>query len=91
MSNEKSKTIAMTVAGVGLTFIPNKTAFNSLVNEMTMTNKVAPHVTYLGRIISPECKTQLNELLENYPGVEMQIAEKVNSVYAPQVEIELKN
>ncbi|WP_279050102.1 putative phage tail assembly chaperone [Cedecea davisae] len=91
MSNEKTKTIALTVAGVSLTFEPNKTAFNGLINEMTMTNKVAPHVTYLGRIISPDCKTQLNELLDKYPGVEMQIAEKVNSVYSPQVEIELKN
>ncbi|EEI2939590.1 hypothetical protein G3O87_005046, partial [Salmonella enterica] len=46
----KPKKIAMTVAGVNLSFEPNKTAFNNLLNEMTMTNKVAPMVTYLGRI-----------------------------------------
>ncbi len=91
MSNEKNKTITMTVAGVPLTFEPNKTAYNGMINEMTMTNKIAPMVTYLGRIVASDSKTQLNELMERFPGVEMQIAEKVNAIYAPQVEIEIKN
>jgi hypothetical protein len=91
MSNPKNKTITMTVAGVPLTFEPNKTAFNGLMNEVTQTNKMAPMVTYLGRIVSPDCKTQLADLLDAYPGVELQIAEKVNSIYSPQVEIEIKN
>lgn len=92
MSNTKSTpSITMTVAGVGLVFTPNKTAFNALINEMTMTNKIAPMVTYLGRIVEADSKTQLTELLERYPGVEMQITEKVNAVYSPQVEIEIKN
>ncbi|MCT2387300.1 putative phage tail assembly chaperone [Erwinia pyrifoliae] len=83
--------ITMTVAGVPLSFEPNRTAYNSLINEMTMTNKVAPMVTYLGRIIAPDSKTQLADLLDTYPGVEMQIVEKVNAIYSPQVEIEIKN
>ncbi|EIU8982106.1 putative phage tail assembly chaperone [Salmonella enterica] len=87
----KSKKIAMTVAGVNLSFEPNKTAFNNLINEMTMTNKVAPMATYLGRIVDAEYKDALNQLLEAYPGCEMQIVEKVNEIYAPKLEIEVKN
>lgn len=91
MSNPKNKTISMTVDGVALTFEPNKTAFNGLMNEVTATNKMAPMVTYLGRIVSPEYKDALTQLLDEYPGVELQIAEKVNSIYSPVVEIEIKN
>lgn len=91
MTNQKNKTISMTVAGVALTFEPNKTAFNGLMNEVTATNKMAPMVTYLGRIVSPDSKDALTQLIDDYPGVELQIAEKVNSIYSPQVEIEIKN
>lgn len=91
MSEVKSTTITLSVAGVELGFTPNKTAFNALINEMTLTNKVAPMVTYLGRIIEANSKAALGQLLERYPGVEMQITEKVNAIYSPQVEIEIKN
>ncbi|HED2942675.1 hypothetical protein E3V94_10125 [Enterobacter sp. AD2-3] len=87
----KSQKITMTVAGVGLSFEPNKTAYNNLINEMTMTNKVAPMVTYLGRIVDAESKEALNKLMEDYPGCEMQIVEKVNEIYSPKLEIEVKN
>lgn len=87
----KAQPITLTVAGVPLTFEPNKTAYNGLINEMTMTNKVAPMVTYLGRIVTSDCKTQLGELLDRYPGCEMQIVEKVNEIYSPKLEIEVKN
>lgn len=87
----KTQQIALTVAGVSLTFEPNKTAFNNLINEMSMTNKVAPMATYLGRIVTSDCKTQLGELMDRYPGCEMQIVEKVNEIYSPKLEIEVKN
>lgn len=87
----KSKKITMTVAGVSLSFEPNKTAYNNLINEMTMTNKVAPMATYLGRIVDAESKAALNQLMEDYPGCEMQIVEKVNEIYSPKLEIEVKN
>ena len=87
----KFKKIIMTVAGVGLSFEPNKTAYNNLINEMTMTNKVAPMATYLGRIVDAESKEALNKLMEDYPGCEMQIVEKVNEIYSPKLEIEVKN
>lgn len=48
-------------------------------------------VTYLGRIVDAECKEALNKLMEDYPGCEMQIVEKVNEIYSPKLEIEVKN
>ena len=87
----KAQPITMTVQGVSLTFEPNKTAFNNLINEMTLTNKMAPMATYLSRIVSGDCKAQLVELMESYPGCEMQIVEKVNEIYSPKLEIEVKN
>lgn len=90
MSTAK-KQIAVTVAGVELSFEPNRTAYNNLINEIIPTNKVAPMTTYLNRIVAGDSKTKLAELIEHYPGVELQITEKINSVYAPEVEIELKN
>lgn len=91
MSKSDSKKIALAVAGASLSFEPNKTAYNNLINEMTMTNKVAPMVTYLGRIVDAESKEALNKLMEDYPGCEMQIVEKVNEIYSPKLEIEVKN
>lgn len=87
----KPNKITMTVAGVNLSFEPNKTAFNNLINEMTMTNKIAPMATYLGRIVDADCKEALSKLMEDYPGCEMQIVEKVNEIYSPKLEIEVKN
>lgn len=91
MSKSDSKKIVLAVAGVSLSFEPNKTAYNNLINEMTMTNKVAPMATYLGRIVDAESKEALNKLMEDYPGCEMQIVEKVNEIYSPKLEIEVKN
>lgn len=88
---DQNTLITLTVRGIELSFSPNRTAFNSLINEMTMTNKIAPNITYLGRIVLPEHKDALNQLIDEIPGVELQIVERVNSVYSPQVDIEIKN
>ncbi|EKT3737892.1 hypothetical protein QEB74_005226, partial [Escherichia coli] len=56
-----------------------------------MTNKVAPMSTYLNRIVTPASRDALADLIARYPGCEMQIVEKINEVYSPKLEIELKN
>ncbi|MEB7742884.1 putative phage tail assembly chaperone [Escherichia coli] len=43
------------------------------------------------RIVSADSRDALKELIDRYPGCEMQIAEKVNDIYSPKLEIELKN
>ncbi|CAI1907435.1 putative phage tail assembly chaperone [Serratia proteamaculans] len=89
MSKEETKVI-LTIQGKDLAFEPNTTAYNSLINDMAMDNKVAPHVTYLRRVVVAESKAALDELLK-LPGAALQIAEAVNSKYAPKLEIEVKN
>lgn len=86
----KAVQIKMTVAGTDLVFEPNTTAFNKFINEMSMDNKIAPANNYLRRIISAECKQELDNLLD-VPGAALQIVEAVNSQYAPKLEIDLKN
>jgi hypothetical protein len=86
----KKNTITLVVMGKELVFEPNMTAYNGWLNEISATDKVAPTVTYLRRIITPESKEALTEVL-NIPGSAMQLLEKVNSEYAPKLDIELKN
>lgn len=83
--------IVLTVEGKELVFHPNKTAYNKLLNEMTMDNKVAPVNAYLHRIIAPESKAALSEILTEHVGAEMQISEVINDRYVPKLDIELKN
>ena len=86
----KKNTITLVVMGKELVFEPNMTAYNGWLNEISATDKVAPTVTYLRRIITPESKEALTEVL-NIPGSAMQKKKKVNSEYAPKLDIELKN
>ena len=82
--------INLTVCGKDITFEPNQTAYNKFINEMAMDNKVAPAHNYLIRIVTPECKEALEDILKR-PGAAIQLAGKVNEIYAPELEIEVKN
>ncbi|TNH44435.1 putative phage tail assembly chaperone [Photorhabdus luminescens] len=87
---KENKMITLMIGENEMTFEPNIIAYNSMINDMTMDNKVVPIVTYLRRIVQPAFKSELDELLQ-IPGAAMQIVEKVNSEYAPKLEIEIKN
>ncbi|MEG5733377.1 putative phage tail assembly chaperone [Enterobacter bugandensis] len=82
--------INLVVCGQEIFFAPNQTAYNKFINEMAMDNKVAPAHNYLTRIVEPESKDALAELLKR-PGAALQLAGKVNEIYAPELEIEVKN
>lgn len=82
--------ITLAIAGKELVFEPNIVAYNSLINDMSMDNKVAPAVTYLRRIVSAPHKAELDELLQR-PGAALQITEAVNTQFAPKLEIDVKN
>lgn len=82
--------IVLAIAGKELTFEPTTVAYNGLINDMAMDNKIAPAVTYLRRIVSADSKNDLDELLAQ-PGAALQIAEVINTQYAPKLEIEVKN
>ena len=85
-----SEKIKLAIAGVGLVFEPNVTAYNKFINYMSMDNKVAPAVSYLKRIVATESKAALEDFITR-PGVPLQLVAKVNEIYAPELEIEVKN
>ncbi len=90
MTKSTDTTITLIIAKQEITFEPNMVAYNGMINDMAMDNKIAPVVTYLRRIVKSESKTALDELLA-IPGAAMQIAEKVNAQYAPKLDIDVKN
>ncbi|CDG88159.1 putative phage tail assembly chaperone [Xenorhabdus bovienii] len=89
MSKENNM-ITLIIGETEINFEPNMVAYNSMINDMAMDNKIVPIVSYLRRIVQPESKAALDELLL-IPGAAMQMVEKVNSEYAPKLDIEIKN
>jgi len=85
-----SEKIKLAIAGVELVFEPNVIAYNKFINDMSMDNKVAPAVSYLKRIVATESKAVLEDFITR-PGVPLQLVAKVNEIYAPELEIEVKN
>lgn len=85
-----SEQIKLAVAGTELVFEPNVTAYNKFINDMSMDNKVAPAVSYLKRIVATESKQALEGFITR-PGAPLQLVAKVNELYAPELEIEVKN
>ncbi len=85
-----SEKIKLAVAGVELVFAPNVTAYNKFINDMSMDNKVAPAVGYLNRIVEAESKEALSSIIQR-PGAALQLVGKINEIYAPELEIEVKN
>lgn len=84
------KEIKLTVAGKDITFAPNVTAYNKYINEITISNKVAPAHNFLVRIVTPETKEALEEILK-LPGAALQVVSKVMDEYTPELEITVKN
>jgi hypothetical protein len=82
--------IKLAIAGIDICLEPNQSAYNKFINEMAMDNKVAPAHNYLMRIVSVDTKEALTEILKR-PGAAIQLAGKVNEIYAPELEIEVKN
>lgn len=84
------KIITLTINEKDISFEPNLTAYNGMINDMSMDNKVAPITTYLKRVVCADSKPFLDELL-TIPSAAMQIVELVNKEYAPKLDIIVKN
>ncbi|MBJ4025549.1 putative phage tail assembly chaperone [Salmonella enterica subsp. enterica serovar Derby] len=80
----------MCEGGTDSIFEPDQTAYNKCISEMAMDKKVAPAHNYLMRIVATESKEALAEILKR-PGAALQLVSKVNDIYAPELEIEVKN
>ncbi|MDF8328322.1 putative phage tail assembly chaperone [Aeromonas salmonicida] len=84
------QTITLTIAGTDISFEPTLVAYNSYINGLSMTDKVAPSHQYLKRIVCTQSKEALDTLLAR-PGAALQVAAKVNEQFAPDLDIEVKN
>ena len=85
-----SKKMTLTVAGTDISFEPTMTAYNSLINDMMPNDKVAPAHNYLKKIVCPESKEALDDLLKR-PSAALQLAGAINKEFAPELEITVKN
>ncbi|EMZ5860616.1 putative phage tail assembly chaperone [Yersinia enterocolitica] len=90
MSKETKDVITLTVKGMDVQFAPTLVAYNKFLNESVRDENIVGAVsTYLKRIAVPESRDSLAELLQR-PGMATAIVKKVNEIYAPDAEIEVK-
>ena len=87
MSN---KIITLTIAGKDYRFTPDVQTYNKYINEMTMSNKIAPAHNFLSRTVMLDDKDDLLELLKR-PGAVLQIVGRLLDEYTPELEITVKN
>lgn len=87
---QSTNIITLTIAGKELKFEPTLVAYNKMSNEAARANDlVGTVITYLKRIVTPDTRDNLEFFLTK-PGAPAKIAEKVNSIYSPDLEIEIK-
>ncbi|AHM71639.1 putative phage tail assembly chaperone [Yersinia enterocolitica] len=90
MSKETKDVITLEVKGITVQFAPTLVAYNKCLNESARDENIIGAIsTYLKRIVVPESRDNLAELLQR-PGMAAAIAKKVNEIYAPDAEIEVK-
>ncbi len=82
--------IVLGVKGVDIRFRPTLDDYNKFINEMQMTNKVAPANNYVRRIVNKDDRAALDEVLIQNPGAALQLASKVNDEFAPELDIVVK-
>lgn len=90
MTTQNKNVITLTINGNAVQFAPTLVAYNKSLNEAARDEDVVGAIsTYLKRIVVPESRDALAELLKR-PGMGAQIMKKVNEIYAPAAEIEVK-
>lgn len=86
----QTRKIELSISGQDINFEPTIQAYNTLINEIKLDNKVAPQHNYLMRIVCTESKEALKQLL-TLPGTAMKLTEFVNKIFEPDLEITIKN
>lgn len=85
-----TKSIVLNIAGTDISFKPDMATYNKYINEMSMSNKVAPAHNFLTRTVEAESKDALLKIME-LPGATLQIVGKLLEEYTPELEITVKN
>lgn len=85
-----AKSIVLTIAGTDISFSPDMATYSKYINEMSMSNKVAPAHNFLIRIVEADSKEALLKIMEQ-PGATLQVVAKLLEEYTPDLEITVKN
>lgn len=81
--------VELEINGVSFIFNLDHAAYDAMLGEISEKNRITPVKDYLLTIID---QAQRNDLLSiiNLPAVALQIAEKVNEILIPKLEIKVK-
>lgn len=82
--------VTISIEGVDFTFVRDVAAYDVMINDITMENKVTPTKDYLLTIVKREQRDDLLKII-NVPGLALSLAGKVNEVLIPKIEMNLKN
>ncbi|MFU2054314.1 putative phage tail assembly chaperone [Gallibacterium anatis] len=82
--------VTVNIGGVELVFNRDNAAIDALFNEITKENKITPVKDYLLQIVDGESKADLLTII-NVPGLAVQLVEKLNAIFVPEIEIAVKN
>lgn len=85
-----AKPIVLTIGAKDISFSPDVSTYNKYINEMSMTNKIAPAHNFLVRTVAAEDKEALLEIIA-LPGATLQVVGKLLEEYTPELEITVKN
>lgn len=85
-----SKPVVVVIDGTDFEFTPTVQDANNHTNDMMPNNKVAPAYTYLTRTVKPEQKDALMALLDNVPGLTIELFATVSNASKGGIEISLK-
>lgn len=81
------KQIELTVNDTTLTFIVELGDFHAFINEMGDSNKVQPAYSFVTRTITAKQKDQLLKLINDNPGLELELAGYLVTEYKPKVNV----
>lgn len=84
------ESVTINIGGIELVFNRDNAAIDALFNEVASGNVLTPVKDYLLQVVSKEHKEDLLTII-NAPGVAAKIAEKINSVFVPKIEVTVKN
>lgn len=81
------KTITLTINDVDFDFTMTPQQHTAFVNESLPHNRVNPAYNLLMRVVDPEKKEALKEILQPLPAISLGVVEKLMEEYMPDITI----
>ena len=87
----KATEIILTIGETDFTFKPTVSDHNNYTNDLMPDNKIAPAHTFLTRTVEHEQKADLVELLDNVPGLVMELFMEISKASRGGLKVTLKS